>query len=241
MSDGPDPAAARIAAAHGARHLALPEPRGANAARNAAVAATDSELVVFVDDDVLAPPGWLEAMLAGARATPDREVFGGPIQARLEGAARGPAGGSRPRSRRSSSARTIATSSSCGARTWPCGAPRSSGSARSTRRSSCAATRRTGSAATRAAGGRTRYLAAAGLEHRRTAEDSTLARLTRAAYGQGRAARRYDVRKGTAPPLRAELRVLVGCAWHTGRRRCAIGIVMGAHSAGRLREATSRR
>ena len=32
----------------------------------------------------------------------------------------------------------------------------------------------------------------------------------------------------------AELRVLVGCGWHTLRRACPQGIVMGAHSAGRV-------
>ncbi len=51
-----------------------------------------------------------------------------------------------------------------------------------------------------AAGGRVRYLAAAGLVHRRTAADSRLRRLSRAAFVQGRAARRYDAIKGSAPP-----------------------------------------
>ena len=87
-----------------------------------------------------------------------------------------------------------------------------------------------------AAGGRTRYLASAGLEHRRTAADSTLGRLATAAYVQGRAARRYDVRKGTAPGLHRELRTLVGCVWHTVRRRCAYGIVFAAHTVGRIHE-----
>lgn len=88
-----------------------------------------------------------------------------------------------------------------------------------------------------AAGGRIRYLAKAGLVHRRTPADATLRMLARAAYGHGRAARRNDVRKGAAPTIRAELRTLAGCAWHTVRRRCANGVVMGAHTAGRLREA----
>jgi hypothetical protein len=35
----------------------------------------------------------------------------------------------------------------------------------------------------------------------------------------------------------AEVRILAGCAWHTVRRRCAFGIVMGARAAGSLREA----
>ena len=50
-----------------------------------------------------------------------------------------------------------------------------------------------------AAGGRIRYLAAAGLDHRRTAADATVRRLARAAYAQGAPPRRYDVRKGAAP------------------------------------------
>ena len=38
-----------------------------------------------------------------------------------------------------------------------------------------------------------------------------------------------------------ELRVLVGCAWHTLRRRCGYGIVMGAHAAGRLAQLAAER
>ncbi len=85
VSDGPDPRAEAMATVHGVRFLALPSPTGANAARNAAVAASETDLLVFVDDDVIAPPGWLPALLAGVERAPDREVFGGPIRARLEG------------------------------------------------------------------------------------------------------------------------------------------------------------
>jgi GT2 family glycosyltransferase len=92
-----------------------------------------------------------------------------------------------------------------------------------------------------ARGGRIRYLAGAGLDHRRTAADARLSVLARAAYGQGRESRRHDVRIGTARPLRTELRTLVGCAWHVVRRRCAYGIVMGARTAGSIREALAER
>ena len=103
-----------------------------------------------------------------------------------------------------------------------------------------AATRRTGSAATRQAGGRIRYVAAAGLDHRRTRRRlHRCAGCSRAAYGHGRAGRRYDVRKGEAPSLAAELRTLLGCVWHIFRRRCANGIVMTAQAAGRLRESVA--
>jgi GT2 family glycosyltransferase len=93
----------------------------------------------------------------------------------------------------------------------------------------------------RASGGRIRYLAEAGLDHRRNARDARLRALTRAAYSQGREARRHDVRAGKERPLRAELRILAGCLWHTARRRCAYGIVMGARTAGSLREALAGR
>jgi hypothetical protein len=88
-----------------------------------------------------------------------------------------------------------------------------------------------------AAGGHLRYLAGAIVDHRRAGDDARLAALTRAAYRQGREARRHDVRIGKPRSARAEMRIMVGCAWHTLRRRCAFGIVMGARAAGSLREA----
>jgi GT2 family glycosyltransferase len=92
----------------------------------------------------------------------------------------------------------------------------------------------------RAAGGRIVYLAAAGLDHRRSGEDSRLRRLAIAAYHRGRAARRTDVRRGVAPSAARELRNVAGAGWHTLRRACPQGLVMGAHSAGRLTEAVRR-
>jgi GT2 family glycosyltransferase len=88
-----------------------------------------------------------------------------------------------------------------------------------------------------AAGGRIVYLADAGLDHRRSADDSGLGSLARAAYHRGRGARSSDRRRGEAPSLGHELRVLAGCGWHTVRRACPQGLIMGAHAAGRLAEA----
>ena len=89
----------------------------------------------------------------------------------------------------------------------------------------------------RAAGGRIVYLADAGLDHRRSAGDSGLGSLARAAYHRGRGARSSDLRRGDAPALARELRILAGCGWHTVRRACPQGVVMGAHAAGRVMEA----
>jgi glycosyltransferase involved in cell wall biosynthesis len=241
VSDGPDPATAATAARHGAGLVALPAPRCLNAARNAGVAAARGELIVFVDDDVIASPGWLTAILAGARAAPDRDVFGGPIRARLEG------GGPRACGREPAPITTLdlgPTDRDC-EHVWGANmAIRARALERlggfdetlSGRGDEEEWERRYA-----AAGGRVRYLAGAGLEHRRTAADATVRALSRAAYALGRTARRNDVRKHVATPLGAELRVLAGCAWHIVRRRCAIGIVMFAHTAGRLREALARR
>jgi hypothetical protein len=85
------------------------------------------------------------------------------------------------------------------------------------------------------------YIANAALDHRRTAHDARLSKLARGAYVRGRAMRAYDTRRGRAPGLGAELRVLAGCGWHTVRRACPQGIVMGAHSLGRTVEAVRRR
>jgi hypothetical protein len=49
--------------------------------------------------------------------------------------------------------------------------------------------------------------------------------------------RAHDERRGAAPTLGRELRVLAGCGWHVVRRRCPQGLVMAAHSAGRVRGA----
>src|SRR5206468_2690121 len=92
----------------------------------------------------------------------------------------------------------------------------------------------------RAAGGRIFYLARAGLIHRRDSSDARLGALVHAAYGRGRALRAYIEHRGAAPGIAGELRVLAGCVFHIFRYRCGNGILLTAHSAGRLREALSK-
>src|SRR5579859_563174 len=76
---------ASLAERFGARYIPLGEPRGLNAARNAGLAAATGELLAFIDDDVEAHDGWLDALVAAAGAHPEVGVFTGPILARLEG------------------------------------------------------------------------------------------------------------------------------------------------------------
>jgi len=237
VDDGRDGIAAAVAGRHGARVVAAPPPGGLNRARNAGIAAARADLIVLIDDDVAAPPGWLNAILDGAASAPDADVFGGPIRAALEG-------GGPP---------------SCGRETAPITTldlGRADRDVEVVWGANMALRRRALDRAGpfderlsgpgdeeewerryRAAGGRVRYVAAAGLQHRRTAADATVRALARAAYRQGRASRRCDLRKGEAPPLRAELRTLTGCVWHIAARRCANGLILTAHAAGRTREA----
>jgi glycosyltransferase involved in cell wall biosynthesis len=239
VSDGVDLSTQRVAERHGARLVSLPRPAGLNAARNRAVTETRGELIIFIDDDVETPAGWLDALLRGASSSPEHDVFGGPIRARLEG------GGPRACGRERAPITTLdlGTEDRDVQLVW--------GANMAVRRR---AFERIGpfdemisgrgdeedwEHRYAANGGRIRYVAGAGLEHRRTAPDATIRALATAGYQLGRTARRHDVHQGRAPSWAAEIRTLAGCAWHVLRRRCAVGIVLMAHTAGRLREALS--
>jgi len=235
--DGALPEARDVAERHGARYVAHETPRGPNAARNTGIDAARSDVIVLVDDDVYAPGSWLAALLQATDANPEYEAFGGPIRVRLEGAAMRTCGregppitfldlGPEDRDAELVWSANMAVRRSALERVGPFDADLEIyGDEEEWQRR------------LRAAGGRIRYVAAAGLDHRRAGRDARLPALARAGYHRGRSSRRFDIRKGTAPPLPAELRVLAGCAWHTVRRRCANGIVMGAVAAGRVREA----
>ena len=237
VDDGDQEAVRELAERFGARYLAHPSPRGLNAARNTGVEATDHELVVFVDDDVEVHAGWLSALLAAAERSPRHEVLGGPIHARLEGARLPLCGregppitaldlGDRDREAEFVWGANFAVRRPALERIGPFDAALDLyGDEEDWQRRY------------KAGGGRVLYVAGAALNHRRSPEDARLAALARAAYRRGRNSRRYDVRKGSPPALARELRTLAGCGWHTVRRRCANGILLGAHTAGRVVEA----
>jgi glycosyltransferase involved in cell wall biosynthesis len=238
VDDGSSDATAEVAGRFGARLVRHGERRGLNAARNTGLRDAAGELIAFVDDDVFVPPGWLGALAEGAERFRDAEAFGGPIRARFEG--RAPRGCGRedpPITTLDLGPADMETDIVWGANF-------------AVRRS---AVERVGEfdesfdrghgdeeewlMRLRASGGRVVYLAGAGLDHRRADGDSGLASLARAAYHRGRGARSSDQRHGTAPGALREARNVAGAGWHTVRRACPQGVIMGAHAAGRLMEA----
>ena len=233
VDDGSTDATPAVADETGAKLVRTPA-RGPNAARNAGVQAAEADLVVFVDDDIDAPQGWLAAYLDGAERHPDADAFGGPIRARFEGRA--------PRScgREPAPITTLDLGPEDREAEFVWGA-------------NMAVRRRAFDrlgpfdeqlpqfgeeeewlTRLRDAGGRVVYLADAQLDHRRENGDARLGALMRGAYLRGQRLRVHDARKGTAPSLARELRVLAGCGWHTARYACPQGLVMGAHSLGRV-------
>jgi GT2 family glycosyltransferase len=238
--DGHDPESVVVAQRRKAHVIAHAEPRGPNAARNTGWQAASGELVIFVDDDVEAPRTWLPSLLAAAAATPERDVFAGPIRAAIEG------GGPRSCGRDSPPITTLDHGAA------DVDVPVGWSANLAIRRAALetiggfdesipvgAGDEEEWQERYRSTGGRVRYVAAAGLEHRRAGADATLRALARAQYHRGRAARRQDVRKGIAPSLARELRLVGACGAHTLVRACANGVTLTAHALGRARDALS--
>jgi glycosyltransferase involved in cell wall biosynthesis len=237
VDDGSSDGTAEVAERAGARLLRPAAGNGPNTARNAGIEAAEAELVALVDDDTEAPPGWLRAIVDGAARHPDADAFGGPIRPRLEGPAPRACGredapitsldlGPTDREVELVWSANMALRRPAFERIGPFDERFSTGGDEEEwlRR-------------LRATGGRVMYLAAAGLDHRRAGDDSRLRALMRGAYRRGRNMRAYDSERDRAPAIGRELRVLAGCGWHTVRRACPQGLVMGAHSAGRVVEA----
>ena len=246
VDDGPSPetrAIAEQAAASSAARIAYVEREGVpglNSARNTGVAAASSNLLLLVDDDVEAPPGWLREHLSGRERHPGFQVFGGPIRLRLEGSRLHMCGREDPPITTLDAGTAdreidlvwganmaIERGAFDLAGPFDAGVPYGFDEDMWERR-------------LRAAGGRIMYLARAELVHRRDERDARLGALVREAYRRGWNLRGYSEYSGRAPGLARELRVLAGCVFHIFRYRCGNGILLTAHSAGRVRRALAR-
>jgi glycosyltransferase involved in cell wall biosynthesis len=213
---------------------------GLNSARNTGIVAAEAPLIAFVDDDIEAPPHWLRELVEGWRRHPGYQAFGGPIRLRLEGSRLRMCGREPPpittldaglRDREVElvwgANMAIARDALELAGMFDPGVPYGFDEDMWERR-------------LRAAGGRIMYLARAGLVHRRDRRDARVTALVRESYRRGVNLRAYSEHAGHAPSRARELRVLAGCVFHTFRYRCGNGILLTAHSAGRLRRALAR-
>jgi glycosyltransferase involved in cell wall biosynthesis len=241
VDDGSRDDTAGVIERAGARSIVQDPPRGANAARNAGIREAGAELIALVDDDVEAPPGWLRALVEGAARHADADALGGPIRARLEGPAPRSCGRELPpittldlgpadREAELVWSANMLVRREAFDRVGPFDESLDTGGDEEEwlRR-------------LRGAGGRVWYVADAGLDHRRAGDDARLRSLMRSAYHRGRNLRGYDETRGAAPGLGRELRILAGCGWHTVRRACPQGLIMGAHSMGRIAVAARRK
>jgi GT2 family glycosyltransferase len=249
---GPSEQGRVLAQRFGARYEPHPRPLGLNVARNTGVECSTGELVVFVDDDIEVCDGWLAALLAAAREHPDVEVFTGPIVPRLEGnpprscGREGPPITSLDLGRKDTPARyawgaNMAIRRRALERVGPFDVSLEHGGDEQEWQERLRATSGDHDRASMPV----LYVARAAVHHRRSASDARLGPLCRGARARGRAARRFDARRGEAggrvPGLLRELRTLAGCLGHVVRRRCPAGLTMVAHSFGRVEEALRAR
>jgi GT2 family glycosyltransferase len=231
VDDGPDDATRAAAEDAGARYVAHEQTLGLNAARNTAIAATEADWLFFVDDDVEVREGWLRALLSAAERAPgDVAALAGAIHARIENPRYRQCGREGPPITFLESDRGVGWGANLGVRrVWI----ERVGAFDATRE--LYGDEQEWQDRARAAGGRVQWVPAAELDHVRSGADATVRALARAAYARGQASRRYDVFKGRAPGLGAELALLARTALHGPLRRCSNGPVMAAHSLGRLR------
>jgi GT2 family glycosyltransferase len=238
---GRSEATAALAARFGARYEPHTRPLGLNVARNTGVECSTGGLVVFVDDDIRAAPGWLGALIDAARDHPDVDVFTGPIRARLEGRRLRTCGregppitaldlGPRDTATRYAWGANMAIRRSALERVGPFDVSIEHGG------DEVEWQERLARASGADASAQSLYVARAIVDHRRAGVDARLHALARTAHTRGRAARRLDARRGQAPSLARELLTLARCAGHVVRRRCPAGVTMVAHSAGRVHE-----
>ncbi|MCK9248237.1 MAG: glycosyltransferase [Solirubrobacteraceae bacterium] len=237
VDDGPSATTRDLASRHGVGCITHPRRRGLNASRNAAIAATDADLVCFLDDDAEVTDGWLAALLDAAAGAPDAAALGGPVLARLAG---------RDAARDGALAPPI-SHLDLGPRDRDC--DRLWGANLTVRRAAIDAIgpfdpshqiygdEEEWLARALAAGWRVRYVAAAAVLHHRSAAESTTRELARTRWRNGQASRRADLRRGDAPGIAAEAVNVARNAAGLLRHRDPSHLWAASHAVGRLHEA----
>lgn len=238
VDDGPNAATRAAAERYGARYVPHEASRGLNAARNTGLEVASADLLVLVDDDIEARPGWLAALLAAhAELDPAYGVLAGRIDARFEDHPLRSCGRHGP----PVTYLDLGSSDTDAEFGW--------GANMAVRRTwlervgwfdpalDTYGSETEWELRMKAAGGRVRYIAGAVVNHRRAGNDARLGRLMRAAYAMGREVRRFEASQGPATLLERELFWLVKVVAHILPRRCTAGLVLAARNAGRVHEA----
>jgi hypothetical protein len=256
---GASPAVQILAERHGARYEPHPAPLGLNVARNTGVRCSSGELVVFVDDDIEAAPGWLAALLRAAKSYPDVDLFAGPIRPRLESPAPRTCGREQPpittldlgpqdtRDIPFAWGANMAIRRTALERVGQFDTTLEHGGDEQEWQERLLGHTPSGGSGQNLAPNADRparpivYVAAAAVDHRRAGSDARLRSLAGTARARGRAGRRMDAKRGQAPSLPRELHTLLGCLGHVVRYRCPAGLTMAAHSLGRLEEGLHER
>jgi len=209
---------------------------GINAGRNQGAHMAESDLICYVDDDVEAPPGWLAAVVRGARLYPTADVLGGPIVLRLEGRVRRTCGETLPDTWLDRGPDLVWDEDLYGA--------------------NLAVRRATllrlggfdvnfGAGWAHAddlefehrlldSGGHTLYLPDAWLWHRRTEKELGRRYLLRRAFMRGRSQGEYLLATGSHPYLIVESLRVLGGVYHAARWRCFYGLFRSSYVMGRL-------
>jgi glucosyl-dolichyl phosphate glucuronosyltransferase len=211
--------------------MTFPRGPGANAARNAGIAAARGDPICLVDDDVEAEPGWLAAYVDGFARRPDVHAFGGPVRLRMEG-----------RTPRFCPEHPFVSSYDYGDHNLVLDV--ALGANMAVRRSTLDLVGRfdewieIGGADTEwffrleRAGGQVVYRGGAGVWHRRTAEDLRVGRLIRDFFGRGVASHRFFIRTGSQGVWRNSARMVPRFLGAAFRERCRGAVAHAALQAG---------
>ena len=185
----------------------------------------------------MGPAGLAGRAAPRAPSPPGAEAFGGPIRA----GSKGPAPRACGRERRPITTLDLGTEDAEAEMVW--------GANMAVRRAAfervgrfdesvaVTATRRSGCCACARPAGRSPTWRARASTTAAPATTRACARSRGREYHRGRAARRTTAARATRPACGASCANLAGAGWHTVRRACPQGLIMGAHSAGRLAEA----
>jgi GT2 family glycosyltransferase len=206
----------------------------ANAARNEGIRAASGDPIVFVDDDIEAPVGWLQALVDATVRNPDAGCVGGRIRLRLEGrpprlCGREPFGETElDLGDEEVEARAVWSANMAVSRA----AIEKIGLFNEALQ--IAGDEEEWEVRLAAAGGRIIYAPDAWLWHRRTQEDLGFWRLVRLRFRRGRAQARFAHVIGRRYKIGTQLLAIIRSLAHAARRLCCGGLLAASIEAGRV-------